>query len=85
MKINIEIPDELLTATLAARAPQLSAAADQPLSGGAAPESVAVKSIPPASAEQPSSAGSAEQATVLTHGAQAMSAIFDGGAAPAAS
>jgi hypothetical protein len=85
MKINIEIPDELLTATLGARTPQLGAAADQPLSGGAAPESVAVKSIPPAPAEQPSSAGPAEQATVLTHGAQARGAVFDGGAAPASS
>jgi hypothetical protein len=85
MKINVEIPDEFLNATLAAPAPQLGAAADQPLSGGSAPENVAVNSIPLASAGEPISAGPAEQVTVLTHGAQATSGIFDGGAAPAAS
>jgi hypothetical protein len=85
MKINIEIPDELLNATHAAGTPALGAAAEQPLSGGAAPQSVAVTSISPASAEAPISAGPAEQVTALTHGTQTAGAVFDGGAAPAAS
>ena len=85
MKINIEIPDELLNAARAAPTPQLGAAAEQPLSGGAAPESVAVKSIPLAPAGEPISAGPAEQPAVVTHGTQATSTVFDGGAAPAAS
>jgi hypothetical protein len=85
MKINIEIPDELLNAALAASIPQLGPAAEQPLSGGAAPESVAVKSIPLAPAEEPISAGPAEQVAVVTLGTQATSMVFDGGAALAAS
>jgi len=44
-----------------------------------------VTSIPLASAEEPISAGPAEQAAVVTHGTQAASGVFDGGAAPAAS
>jgi hypothetical protein len=85
MKINIEIPDELLNATRAAGTPELGAAAEQPLSGGPAPESVAVTSISLASAEAPISAGPAEQVTALAQGAQTAGTVFDGGAAPAAS
>jgi hypothetical protein len=85
MKISIEIPDELLSATHAAGPPQLGAAAEQPLSGGAAPESVAVTSISLGSAEAPISAGPAEQVTALTRGTQTAGTVFDGGAAPAAS
>jgi hypothetical protein len=85
MKISIEIPDELLSAARTDAAPAAGAAAGQPLPGGAAPESVAVTSIPLASAEEPISAGPAEQAAVVTHGTQAASGVFDGGAAPAAS
>ena len=48
MKISIEIPDELVNATQAAGTPAPGAAAEQqPLSGGAAPQSVAVTSISP--------------------------------------
>jgi hypothetical protein len=89
MKINIEIPDELITAALAppvpaadATAPPVGSAAEQPRSGGAAPGTVAVRSIPLASVEQPVSAGSAEQAADVTAVSQQRVTAHNGGAAP---
>jgi hypothetical protein len=81
MKINIEIPDELITAALAppvpaadATAPPVGSAAEQPRSGGAAPGTVAVRSIP--------LAGSAEQAADVTAVSQQRVTAHNGGAAP---
>jgi hypothetical protein len=82
MKITIEIPDELISAALAPQAPPANGAADQPLSGGAAPEAVAVQSIPLASAERPISAGPAEQVASVIDVSQQRVTALDGGAAP---
>jgi hypothetical protein len=82
MKVTIEIPDELISAALAPQASPATGAADQPLSGGAAPEAVAVQSIPLASAERPISAGPAEQVASVIDVSQQRVTALDGGAAP---
>jgi hypothetical protein len=84
MKLNIEIPDELLSRTAEPASPPAAGLTDA-RSGGAAPDSVAVGRVGPASAEQALSAGAAEQAaSPLERLAQAPSAGgMDGGTAPA--
>ena len=82
MKINIEIPDEIIAAAMVAHGSGANGAvAGQPLSGGAAPHSVAVGSIPPPPAGDPLSAGPAEQQAGAAGVSQHQDAALDGGAA----
>ena len=68
MKLNIEIPDELLSRTAEPASPSAAGPTDA-RSGGAAPDSVAVGRVGPASVEQALSAGAAEQAALRGRGA----------------
>ena len=85
MKLNIEIPDELLSRTGQQSTGQPAAGPTEARSGGAAPDSVAVGRVGPASVEQALSAGAAEQAAgpVERLGHDQSPDGMDGGSAPA--
>lgn len=83
MKINVEIPDEIIAAAMVAHgAGTNGTVTGQPLSGGAAPRTVAVGSIPPPAAGDALSAGPAEQQAGATEVSQHQDTALDGGAAP---
>jgi hypothetical protein len=83
MKLNIEIPDELLSRATEQASPPAAGPTDA-RSGGAAPDSVAVGRVGPASVEQALSAGAAEQAAgPVERLGQASADGMDGGTAPA--